>query len=326
MQGILNINFQHRMFYLKEIPAVYQFDLTVFEDVFPVQFFIDGPFGDEEDGIGIADGFGGIFEVFNAELGVLVLHVGDGDGVGGAYFGAAQKEHFGDVDGGGIPQVVGVRFEGEAEDGDGFAFEDFEFLLGTHDEIFPQFVVDFAGGGDDRHFEVVFTGGGDEGGGIFAEAGATPADAGLEEAGSDAGVEADAAGDLGDVGADFLGQVGDFVDVGDFEGEEGVGGVFDHFGGGKVAGDEGNGGEALWPGEALGGGEVLVEDGAIEVGEGVDGAGVFGAEDDAVGVEGIVEGGALAKELWIRSNRIVLGRFTSERFIICAIRTCPYSA
>ena len=264
------------VFYVKEIPAVDEFDLAVFEDVFPVQFFVDGPFGDEEDGIGIADGFGGIFVVFDAQLGVLALHVGDGDGVGGSYFGAAQEQHFGDVDGGGIPQVVGVGFESQAEDGDGFAFEDFEFLLGTHDEVFPQFVVDFAGGGDDGHFEVVFAGGGDEGGGILAEAGATPADAGVEEARSDAGIQADAAGDLGDIGADFLGQAGDFVDVGDFEGQEGVGGVFDHFGGGQVTGDEGDGGEAFRAGEALGGGEVLVEDGAVEVGEDVDGARVCG--------------------------------------------------
>jgi len=292
---------------LKEIPSINQFDLAILQNRFPIQFFVDRPFGHQQDGIRIADSFGGIFEVFDAQLGVLTLHVGDGDGVGGSYFGAAQEEHFGNIDCGGIPQVIGVGFEGQAEDGDGFAFEDFEFLLGTHDEIFTQFVVDLAGSGDDGHIQVVFAGGGDEGGGILAEAGATPADAGIQEARSDAGIQADAAGDLGDICADFLGQAGDFVDVGDFEGQEGVGGVFDHFGRGQVTGDEGDGAEAFGPGQALGGDEVLVEDRAVEVGEDVDGARVRGAEDDAVGVEGIVQGGTLAQEFRIRCDGVMGG-------------------
>ena len=67
-----------------------------------------------------------------------------------------------------------------------------------------------------------------EGGDVLGEAGAAVADAGTQEAGADAAVEANAAGDLFDIGVGRLAQVGDGVDEGDFEGEESVGGVLDN--------------------------------------------------------------------------------------------------
>ena len=51
-------------------------------------------------------------------------------------------------------------------------------------------------------------------------------------------VEAHAAGDLGDVGADLLADVGDLVDEGDLRRQEGVGGELDHLGAGHVGADQ----------------------------------------------------------------------------------------
>ena len=48
---------------------------------------------------------------------------------------------------------------------------------------------------------------------------------------ADTVIEPDAARDLLHIGADFLGQVGDLVDKGDFGGKKSVGGVFDQLGG-----------------------------------------------------------------------------------------------
>jgi hypothetical protein len=53
----------------------------------------------------------------------------------------------------------------------------------------------------------------------------------LKEARADAGVEADAAGDVVHVGADLLAQVGDLVDETNLGREEGVGGVLGQLGG-----------------------------------------------------------------------------------------------
>ena len=51
----------------------------------------------------------------------------------------------------------------------------------------------------------------------------------MEKLGADAIVEADAAGDVLNVGVDRLAQVGDFVDEADLDRQEGVGGIFGQF-------------------------------------------------------------------------------------------------
>ena len=69
---------------------------------------------------------------------------------------------------------------------------------------------------------------------VLGEARAAVAGAGVQEFRADAVVEADAARDVLDVGADLLAQVGDLVDEGDLGREEGVGGVLDQLGGAPV--------------------------------------------------------------------------------------------
>ena len=60
----------------------------------------------------------------------------------------------------------------------------------------------------------------------------------VEERRADPLVEAHPAGDLGDVGADLLADVGDLVDEADLRRQEGVRGELDHLGAGDVGADQ----------------------------------------------------------------------------------------
>ena len=117
--------------------------------------------------------------------------------------------------------------------------------------------------------------------GIFGKTAAAEPHAGTQEGGADALVEAHAAGDLLDVGARLLADVGDLVDEGDLGRQERVGGQLDHLGGGDVGADE------------------LAADGRVDRGHRVGrplGAGV-GADHNAVWVHEVVNRRALAQEL-----------------------------
>jgi len=103
--------------------------------------------------------------------------------------------------------------------------------------------------------------------------------------------------------------VRDFVDVGDLERQKGIGSVLDHLGRGQVTGEERHGAEAFRAGQAFRRGEVLVEQGAVEIGEGVEGLLVLGADDDAVGIEGVKEGRALTQELGVGDDGVVFFGF-----------------
>ena len=59
----------------------------------------------------------------------------------------------------------------------------------------------------------------------------------MQELGADAVVEADAAGDVLDVGVDRFAQVRDLVDEADLDREKGIGRIFGQFGG-APAGDQ----------------------------------------------------------------------------------------
>ena len=196
-------------------------------------------------------------------FGVLQLRAGGKFGLGaldggwvvggdGAAFGEQHLDH---VDGGGLADVVGLALEGEAEDGEMFSAQRPEGGANLGEEALLLFGVDLFDLGEEAEVDAELLGDGAEGGDVLGEAGATVADAGTEEAGADAAVEADAAGDLLDVCAGGLAEVGDGVDEGDFEGEECVGGVLDDFGGlggGEQQGRRGCGGagagDGVWRG------------------------------------------------------------------------------
>ncbi len=144
-------------------------------------------------------------------------------------------------------------------------------------------------------------GDGAEGSNVLGKAGASVTDSRAEEARADAAVEAHAACNLLDVCAGGLAKVGYGVDEGDFEGQEGVGGVLDdlgRLGGGEQQGRRGEGGAAagysVRAGVVGAGGERCVEF-AEQRGRDLR----IGADDDAVRVEKVGDGGSLPQELGI---------------------------
>jgi len=182
------------------------------------------------------------------------------------------------------------------------AAEDLEVLLELVGDVLALALVDVDGALDDGHGVVVAACGGDDGAGVLAEAAAAPADARVQEAGADAFVEADGAGDLGDVGADTLGEAGELVDEADLGGEEAVGRVLRELGAGGRGGDEAGQGVALGPRRGGGWLEGLLEDGCVELAQHGDGLGLIAADDDAVGVEAVVHGATLGEELGVAGD------------------------
>lgn len=247
------------------------------------------PFSDDDDGVGALEGLvsvGGVGQLWVGVAGVVeCLGICHGD------VGAEAVEAGGDVEGGGVADVVAVGFEGGAEDGDVLAVDGaVEGVEGELDGAVAAAEVDFVDFVEegDGFGAAEFFGAGGEGADVFGEAAAAEADAGAEEAASDAGVVADGVGELGDVGAGDLGDFGHGVDEGDLGGQEGVGGDLDEFGGGQVGDDVGG---------VLGDGRVV--DGAEELGGLLAGRAAGDADDEAVGVDGVLDGPAFAEELGV---------------------------
>ena len=151
-----------------------------------------------------------------------MLHLGIVNGEDGLFF----DELAAHVDGGGFTGVVGVLFEGKAEDGDAFAADG--VVEGLHDAISEAALLPLVHGDDG--FPVVGDLGKaevaaeiDEIKNVFLEAGAAETDRGLEEFGSDAGVGADGVRHFVDVGSGRFAEGGDAVDGGNPLGEEGIG-------------------------------------------------------------------------------------------------------
>lgn len=159
--------------------------------------------------------------------------------------------------------------------------------------------IDFSGSFHDGEMKAVFPGGCHQGGGIFAEARTTPTEAGAEETGADARIEADSAGDFGDIGTDALSKEAHFVNEADLEGEEGVGGVFNELGGSEIGGKQRHSGGGIGAREVGGGAKGLVQDGPVERIQDFERARLVGADDDAIRIEAIVQSGAFAEKFGI---------------------------
>lgn len=197
--------------------------------------------------------------------------------------------------------VVGLPFEGEAQDPDSFATErpeggpDFAeeaslllgvdlFHLGEKAEVNPQLFRHSAEGGD-----------------VFRKAGAAIADTGTQKLGADTTVQTHAASDLFHVGAGGFTEIGDCVDEGDLQGKEGIGGMLDDlctFGGGKQ--------QRRGLGEIAGAWNrvrtpVVLATGErrVDCVEDSGGAVAVGTNDDAIGMEEVGDGSAFAEELRI---------------------------
>ena len=116
----------------------------------------------------------------------------------------------------------------------------------------------------------------------------------MQELAADAVVEAHAAGDVLDIGADRLAQIRHLVDEGDLGRQERVGGVFDDLGAAPVGEQERRAVEIERPVDQL---------------HHLPGALVVGADDDAVGPAEILDRRALAQEFGIGDD----GKFLAGR-------------
>ena len=256
------------------------------------------PFGDDDDRVGAGEGLVAVFDV--VELGVDAAGVLDRGGVGDGDLRAQAVQAHGDVEGGGVADVVGVRLERGAEDGDVLVVDG--AAEGGDGEVDGAVAsaevdrVDLAEEGDGFALAEFF-GAGAERADVLREAAAAEADAGAEELAADAGVVADRVGEGGDVGSGDFGDLGHGVDEADLRGEERVGGDLDEFRGGVVGDDEGR---------------VLGDRGVVHLAEHVGAAFPFGggvavlgrhAGDEPVGVDGVLHGPALAEELGVPHQR-----------------------
>lgn len=129
-------------FWVEEISAVEE-DGTGhdFAGALEVEFFEDGPFGGDDEGVAaVGDevhvgAIGGV-----GEDGFGLFH---GFGIVDAEPGAFFFEALAEINSGGHADVVGILFEGEAEDADGFVFEDPEGVGDFFKESIHLIGVDF---------------------------------------------------------------------------------------------------------------------------------------------------------------------------------------
>ena len=243
---------------------------------------------DDDEELGIADG--GV-EVIGDEAGDEgdaledVLAIGAGElgemdmGIVDFELEAFAEEALDDIDDGGIAEVIGTGFEGEAEEGD---ILDIEIEDLAEDQIFLGLVTEFDGG-EEGSLEVEIVGDGLEGAEIFGEAGATVSEAWFEVSAGEIefGILAKDFHELMGIDFEFFADIPDLVGESDFEGVEAIAGILHEFG-------------DLWGGDDEGG-----KDGGVEVAEEIGGPGAIGADESESGVGEVMDGGAFAKEFGI---------------------------
>ena len=162
--------------------------------------------------------------------------------------------------------------------------------------------VDLAQEGDGLAAPELFGAGGERAD-VLRQAAAAEADAGAEEAAADARVVPDRVGELRDVGAGDLGDLGHRVDERDLGREERVGGDL-HELGGRVVGDDER--------------RVLGDRRVVDLAQDVGGARALrrrrrrDARDEPIGVDRVLHGPALAKELGVPHERRA-GRLDARR-------------
>jgi len=240
-----------------------------------------------------------------------------------ADFGPALDQLLGDVNRRRIPQVIRVRFERQSQQGHRLAFEDLQFVLNAHHNLFPQLVVDRAGCLDDRHIQIILTGCRDQRGCVLAKARTTPADAGIQETWANTCIQSNPARDLGDIRADLLGQVGDLIDIGNLQRQKRVGGIFNHLSRCQITGHQRHHRKTFRTRQTLGSGKILVQNRAVQIRQHINRARIRRSNDNPIRVKRIIQRGTLPQELWIRSNRIMLIGFHAMAFDISIAHNRP---
>ena len=190
----------------------------------------------------------------------------------------------------GFAHVVSLGLEGEAPHGDGLALE-ICFATEALRELVEQHgllvFVHFFDSLQNTHLVAVLLGGLDEGLHVLGETASAVAAAGVEELRAYAGVAADALADHVHVGADEFAEVRDVVHEADAGREHGVRGVLDHFGARDVGEDYA---------------EVVEHHRAVEAGHEFLGLFAFHADDNAVGLHEVRDGGAFLEEFRVAGH------------------------
>ena len=226
------------------------------------------------------------------------LHGGGIVGGDGAAFG---EQHLDQVDGGRFADVVGLALEGEAEDAEALAAQGPEGGANLGEEALLLLDVDLLDFGEQVEVDAELLGDRAEGGDVLGKAGAAVADAGAEEARADAAVQADAAATcsmLASVASQRL-ETALMKEI--FRARKALEACLmisallvevSSSGGGRATLQ--GPGMASRPGVVVASGERRVD--AVEHGGG---ALAVGADDDAVGMQEVGDGGAFAEKLGV---------------------------
>ena len=135
-----------------------------------------------------------------------------------------------DFDGGRFANVVGVSFVGQAQGRHPLAPQGPQRGENLVEENLLLGFVDIAYLLKELEIHAPLLRHPVEGGHVLWKTGAAIAQPGAQKPRTDAAVHAHAGGDVFNVGVGGLGQIGHGVDKGDFQGQEGIGGVLDEFG------------------------------------------------------------------------------------------------
>ena len=256
------------------------------------------PFGDEQQGVCIEQGFVHVVAVDDlfcdcrgiracCHTALAFVH---GDRVVHADCCACLGQEVDEHEGGGFAHIVSFGLEGETPHGNRLALE-VGFAAKTLDKLVEKHrllvFVDFFDGFENAHLVAVLFGGLDEGFHVFREAASTVAAARVEEFAADAGVATDALTDHVHVGAHEFAEVCDVVHEADAGCKHGVCGILDHFGARDVRENHA---------------EVVEHHRAVQAGHEFLGLFAFHTDDNAVGFHEVRDGGAFLQKFRVAGH------------------------
>ena len=258
----------------------------------PVKFAKLGPLGEDEQCVGVAGDAVRIAAEFDlGENGGSFVH---GLLVVGAKIRTFSEQASDDFERGRKANVVGIGFEREAQDTDLFVLDDPKSLANFFDEQIDAALVDLLGFFEHVEIDAGMFGEADKSLNVLGQAEAAEAKSRIQELAADARIEPHGVDNFLNIGSDSFTQVGNHVGVGNFQGEERVGGVLDEFGavdGGEHELGRFRGRAAAQVNGAL---EFCFQDGTVDFAELFFGVFVFDAEDDTIGMKKVLDSGAFA--------------------------------
>ena len=256
------------------------------------------PFGHEEEGVGIEQCFVHVVAVDNLfcdcsgviPCGHSALAFVYGDRVVDADNGSCLNKLVDEHESGCFAHVVGFGLEGEAPHGDCLALEvcfAAETLCKFVEKNCLLVFVDFFDSLQNAHLVAILFGGLDEGLHVLREAASTVATARVKELRTDAGIATDALSHHVHIGAYEFTEVCDVVHETDAGREHGVRGVLDHFCARDVRENHA---------------EVVEHHRAVEAGHEFLRLFAFHANDNAVRLHEVRDGGAFLQEFWVAGH------------------------